>query len=92
MPAGVPTTPVVSGNLVFVSSTAKTLYVLSLDKGSLLWSYDPPFEVSGSWATPVISGSRIYYTSNVGTVYCFRPAGADVHYIGSWDPTAHLTK
>lgn len=89
LPAGVPTTPVISGDYVFVASSSRAFYALRLDNGSVAWSFDPGYQVSGSWAAPVVEGGRVWFTSNVGTVYCFRPAGADVHFIGSWDPTEH---
>lgn len=85
MPGGVPTTPVLAGELVFVASSSRTLYALRADNGSLAWSFDPGWNVSGSWAAPAVGGSRVYFTSNVGTVYGFEPAGSDIHYIGTWD-------
>lgn len=85
LPAGVPTTPVVAGDLVFVASSSRSLYALKAASGKLGWAYEPGWNVSGSWATPVVSGSRVYFTSNVGTVYSFEPAGEDIHFIGTWD-------
>lgn len=88
LPAGVPTTPVVAGENVFVASSSRTLYALRLVNGSLTWTFDPGHRVSGSWAAPVVSGSRLYFTSNVGTVYCFVPSAPEFHYIGTWDSGA----
>lgn len=88
LPAGVPTTPIPAGELLFVASSSRSIYALRADKGTLAWQYEPGWNVSGSWAAPAVSGSRVYFTSNVGTVYAFRPAGDDIHYIGRWDSGA----
>lgn len=88
LPAGVPTTPVPAGDLLFVASSSRSIYALRAANGSLAWQYEPGWNVSGSWAAPVVSGSHVYFTSNVGTVYAFRPAGDDIHSIGTWDSGA----
>lgn len=85
LPGGVPTTPVVAGDLLFVASSSKSIYAVRAANGTHAWTYEPGWSVSGSWAAPAISGSRVYFTSNVGTVYAFEPAGDDIHYIGTWD-------
>ena len=88
LPAGVPTTPVLAGDLLFFASSSQTIYALRTGNGSLAWQYEPGLNVSGSWAPPAVSGSRVYFTSNVGTVYAFEPAGPDIHYIGSWNSSS----
>ena len=88
LPAGVPTTPVPAGDLLFVASSSRSIYALRAANGTLAWQYEPGWNVSGSWAPPVVSGSHVYFTSNVGTVYAFRPAGDDIHHLGSWDSGA----
>lgn len=85
LPAGVPTTPVIAGDLLFVASSSRSIYALRAANGQLAWQYEPGWNVSGSWASPVVSGSRVYFTSNVGTVYAFEPAGDDIQFIGTWD-------
>lgn len=88
LPAGVPTTPVVAGDFVFVASSSRSIYAIRASNGSLAWEYDPGWRVSGSWAAPAVLGPRVYFTSNVGTVYAFEPGGDDIHYIGTWDSGA----
>ena len=75
----------VAGDLLFVASSSKSIYALKAANGQPVWSYEPGWNVSGSWASPTISGSRVYFTSNVGTVYAFEAAGDDIHYIQTWD-------
>jgi len=88
LPAGVPTTPIPAGEFIFVASSSRSIYAIRAANGTLAWSYEPGWNVSGSWAAPAVSGSRVFFTSNVGTVYSFRPAGNDIHYIGTWDSGA----
>ncbi len=92
LPAGVPTTPVVAGDNVFVASSSRTLYALRLENGSLAWTFEPGYRVSGSWAAPVVRGERVYFTSNAGTVYAFEPAAPGVQFIGTWDSGARREK
>ena len=89
VPAGAPTTPVVSGEYIFVASSSKTLYALRADNGVLAWTFDPGYRVAGANASPAVSGRRVYLVSNVGTVYAFEPSAADSHYIGTWDSGTH---
>lgn len=85
LPGGVPTMPVVAGDHVFVASSSKSIYALRVENGSLAWSFDPGYRVTGSWAPPVVRGSRVYFTSNAGTVYAFEPSAPGVQFIGTWD-------
>lgn len=89
LPAGVPTTPAAGGGLVFVASSARTLYAINADTGALAWQFSPEFRVSGAWAPPWIDGDRVFLVSNVGTVYAFQPQSASSVFIRTWDSGSH---
>ncbi|MFP5355319.1 MAG: PQQ-binding-like beta-propeller repeat protein, partial [Gemmatimonadota bacterium] len=69
----------------FVASSTTTLYALYAESGSLAWTFDPDYKVSGSWAMPTVAGSRVFFFTNAGSVYAFEPAAPGFQYIGTWD-------
>lgn len=60
--------PVVSGDVVYVGSTDGRFYALDAVSGKVLWSYDLGAPVT---ASPAVSGNTVYIASFDGTVYAF---------------------
>ncbi|HVO31875.1 MAG TPA: PQQ-binding-like beta-propeller repeat protein [bacterium] len=85
LPAGVPTTPVVAGDFVYVASSSKSFYAVRADNGTLAWTFTPDYRVAGAWAAPAVDARHVYFVSNAGIVYAFGPQGAGTVYIGTWD-------
>ena len=62
----------VCGNKVVVGSDDGRLYVVSLDKGKELWSYEVGQPIESS---PAVARDRIVIGCNDGSVYCFGEDG-----------------
>ena len=62
--------PVVSGDKVIVGSDDGRVYVVSLDQGKELWSYEIGQPVAGS---PAVAEGRMVIGAEDGRVYCFGP-------------------
>lgn len=59
-------TPVVADGKVYITSTDKTIYCLSLDKGELLWSYPVGTSIE---ASPLVYDQTVYVGGEDGTLY-----------------------
>ena len=60
--------PVICGDKVVVGSDDGRLYVVSLDKGKELWSYEVGQPIESS---PAVAGGKVVVGCNDGGVYCF---------------------
>ncbi|MHB0999237.1 MAG: outer membrane protein assembly factor BamB family protein [Armatimonadota bacterium] len=60
--------PVISGDTVYVGASDGYLYALSLETGEKLWSYSLGVPIASS---PVISGNALFIAGYDGTVYAF---------------------
>ena len=60
--------PVVCDGKVLVGSNDGRLYMVSLDEGKQLWSYETDDSITGS---PAVAGGKVVIGSEDGTVYCF---------------------
>jgi outer membrane protein assembly factor BamB len=69
IPKGVPSTPVASGALLFVSGTETGLYAVTARTGRLLQYFNPGHGIS---AQPAINGRYLTVLSNQGWVYTFQ--------------------
>jgi outer membrane protein assembly factor BamB len=59
---------VVCGNKVVTGSDDGRMYVLSLDQGKELWSYEIGQPVGSS---PAVSDGKVVIGSEDGSIYCF---------------------
>jgi len=64
----VDSSPVICGEKVVVGSDDGRLYLLDLDKGTELWSYEIGQPVESSAA---VAGQRVVIGCDDGRVYCF---------------------
>ncbi len=63
--------PIKKGNVLWVSSTSGSLYMISPKNGDLLWSYRPKYVLSGFQSAPVFMGDELVLLSNRGYLYRF---------------------
>ena len=64
----VPDQPVICGDKVVVGSDDGRLYVVSLDKGKELWSYEVGQPIESS---PAVARAKVVIGAGDGKVYCF---------------------
>ena len=58
----------VCGNKVVVGSNDGRVYIVSLDKGEQLWSYEIGQPIASS---PAVADGNVVIGSDDGSVYCF---------------------
>ncbi|MCD6386026.1 PQQ-binding-like beta-propeller repeat protein [Candidatus Sumerlaeota bacterium] len=59
--------PVISGDLVFIGSGSGSLYAIRISDGKVLWQHDFGVPVL---STPAISGNCLFTCTSTGTVFC----------------------
>jgi outer membrane protein assembly factor BamB len=64
----VDSSPVICGDKVVVGSDDGRVYMVSLDKGAELWSYEIGRPVGSS---PAVADGKVVIGADDGAVYCF---------------------
>src|SRR6185436_15944619 len=58
-------TPVISGNVMYVSSYDGSLYAMDKATGKTIWTFE-----QGGFAPVTVQDKKIFFSSSNGTVYC----------------------
>jgi outer membrane protein assembly factor BamB len=81
-PTTIYTTPIVDGNLVYISTYSGEVYALSIDDGESIWVYPPKGGgyIGAIVGSPVVVNGTMYITSSDSMVYALDTTDGDLKW------------